>query len=249
MNYQFKALNLSLAMHIVLILILIGISNSLVVTNKLLVIDFTIGDSIKATEPSMSKKVKTDMDKNRHPVARKEKRNIQNNKTEVPPAPQHVATTEEPMPITTHDEKRTDSSAITENLTENVSMAAGSQGGYSTGTAIAKAQKEAVSYGYSGNSPEQGKIQYLKKHFTYIKDKVQRHITYPTFARRMGWKGKVTVSFIVSPTGHANEIHIVQSSGFLVLDQNAVAAVKRASPFPNPPVAAQVIIPILYQLN
>lgn len=254
MNYQFKALNLSLAMHVVLILILAGVSNSFVVTNKLLVIDFTIGDSVKAIDPSMSRKEKADTDKNRLPVARKEKRNIQDkqperpeSKPEVPPATR--ATTEEPIPVAAHDEKRAASGVLTENITDNVSMATESQAGDLTGTNIAKAGKESVGYGYSGDSPEQGKIRYLKQHFAYIKDKVQRHITYPHLARKMGWKGKVSVSFIVASTGHANEIHIVQSSGFMVLDQNAVDAVKRASPFPKPPVEAKIIIPILYRLN
>ena len=256
MNYQFKALNFSLAMHVVLILILLGVSNSFVVTSKLLVIDFTIGDSVKAGEPSRSRTEEADMDKKQHPEVLKEKRNIQDkepeileSKPEVPPVPQHVSTTEEPMPVAAYDEKGTDSRKKTEDITENISMPIGSRTGESIGTTIAKTGKEAIVYGYSGDSPEQGKIRYLKEHFAYIKDRVQRYITYPDFARNMGWKGKVTVSFIVASTGHATEIQIVQSSGFMVLDQNAVDAVKKASPFPKPPTEAQIIIPILYRLN
>jgi len=255
-NYQFRSLYLSLATHAVLILTLLGVNNLFVVTNKQLLIDFTIADSVKAGEPSGSKTEKAGMDKKRHPEVLKEKRNIQEKRTEileskpeVPLVPQNVVTTEEQMPVAAYDEKRMDSGEKTVDITENVSMATGSRSGESTGTIIEKTRMEAVGSGSLGDSPEQGKIRYVKEQFAYIKDRVQRHISYPDFARKMGWKGKVTVSFIVASNGYATEIHLVKSSGFMALDQNAVDAVKKASPFPKPPSEAQIIIPILYRLN
>jgi protein TonB len=68
-------------------------------------------------------------------------------------------------------------------------------------------------------------------------------------ARQMGWEGKVKVSFIISFDGSFREIEISKSSGFEILDKNAIETVKNASPFPKLPVEAQIIIPILYKLN
>jgi protein TonB len=254
MNYQFKSMNLSLAFHAVLILILLGVNNSLVVTSKLLVIDFTIGDSIKAGELLRSRKGEADIDKKQYQEVRKEKINIQEKepeiiepKPEVSPVTQHVSTTEELIPVTAHEEIETDYSKKTD-IPENIYMA-GSRSGESNGASIAKTGDKIAGSGYSGDSLEQGKIRYLKEHFAYIKEMVQRHITYPDFARKMGWKGKVIISFIVASNGHANNIHIIQSSGFIALDQITINAVKRASPFPKPPVEAKIIIPILFLLN
>lgn len=249
MNYQFKAFNLSLAMHIVLIVILTAVGNSLVLTSKMIVIDFTIGNPVKAPEPSVSSKVVTQKDKKRHPAVSREKRDVQDKKLEVPPAPRHVETTEEHMPILKHEMERIDSSVISEKMTEPVSMSAGGQAGTSTLISRADADKESYGLGSSGDSLEQEKARYLKKNFAYIKYRVQRHIIYPTFARKMGWKGQVTISFIVTRIGDAKEIRIVRSSGHEILDQNAVEAVKKASPFPHPPIAAHLTIPIIYHLN
>ncbi|MEW6676128.1 MAG: hypothetical protein AB1348_09060 [Nitrospirota bacterium] len=45
MNYQFRALQLSFILHALVFLIIIGISNSIIPTSKLIVIDFAIEDS------------------------------------------------------------------------------------------------------------------------------------------------------------------------------------------------------------
>jgi protein TonB len=90
---------------------------------------------------------------------------------------------------------------------------------------------------------------YLKAHLSYIKDIIQKNITYPDTARREGWMGKVTVSFVIAYNGYAKDIKVLQSSGFRILDKSAKEAVSRSSPFPHPPVEARIIIPILYELH
>lgn len=51
-------------------------------------------------------------------------------------------------------------------------------------------------------------------------------------------QGTVVVTFSVSPSGAAAGVRVAQSSGHGVLDQAAMAAVRRASPFPPPPPGA-----------
>lgn len=95
-------------------------------------------------------------------------------------------------------------------------------------------------------SPEK---QYLKEHFLYIKNNIQNKISYPRMARKMGWQGKVIISFIVCEDGSVKDIQIIESSGFKALDKNAVEVIRKVAPFPKPPVAAELIIPIIYKLS
>jgi protein TonB len=103
--------------------------------------------------------------------------------------------------------------------------------------------------GGPGKSAEQLKDGYLKEHFAYIKDIIQRNINYPQRARRMGWTGKVVVSFVINENGRASDERILQSSGFEVLDSNVIATIKAVSPFPRPPVKAELRVPIIYRLE
>lgn len=90
---------------------------------------------------------------------------------------------------------------------------------------------------------------YVKVNFTHIRDIIQKNIAYPHIARKRGLEGKVVVSFIVCADGEAQDITITESSGFEILDRSAVEAVRKASPFPKPPVKAALIIPVVYKLN
>jgi len=93
------------------------------------------------------------------------------------------------------------------------------------------------------------KQKYIKAHFLYIKDDIQKKITYPRLARKMGWEGKVVVSFIIYEDGTVINIKIVKSSGFALLDKNAVESIKKAVPFPSPPVRAELVVPVSYRFN
>lgn len=93
------------------------------------------------------------------------------------------------------------------------------------------------------------KQEYIKAHFLYIKEEIQKKITYPVMARKMGWEGKVVVSFVICEDGSVIDIKIVKSSGFKLLDKNAVDSIKKAMPFPNPPVRAELIVPVVYRLS
>ena len=89
---------------------------------------------------------------------------------------------------------------------------------------------------------------YVKVNFNHIKDNIQNRISYPRLARKMGWEGKVIVSFVVDKDGKIQEVHIVESSGFAALDKNAIATIKKAAPFPCPPVSAELVVPVIYRL-
>jgi protein TonB len=103
--------------------------------------------------------------------------------------------------------------------------------------------------GNSDGGKESAKAKYLKEHFAYIRDKILKNINYPDMARRMGWQGKVLLSFIITADGSVREFKIIQSSGFTILDKSAIETVKDTAPFPKPPGEARLVIPIIYRLE
>ena len=90
---------------------------------------------------------------------------------------------------------------------------------------------------------------YLKAHFSFIQGHLREHLCYPNLARKRGWSGKVLVSFTIHPDGRADNIAIQKSCGISLLDKSAMKTVHNACPFPFPPMAARIVIPIVYQLN
>jgi protein TonB len=97
-------------------------------------------------------------------------------------------------------------------------------------------------------SADRGKSAYLREQFTYIRNTVMRRLAYPDHARRMGWSGKVLISFIVAEDGTVHSVKTLKRSGFPLLDSGAVEAVMRAAPFPRPPLRVEVILPVSFRL-
>ncbi|MGQ9744427.1 MAG: energy transducer TonB [Dissulfurimicrobium sp.] len=93
------------------------------------------------------------------------------------------------------------------------------------------------------------KDRYIKEHFAYIRDLIMQNLSYPMMARKMGWSGRVVVSFTVLDDGHVEDIKVVETSGFNILDKNAIKTIEKTAPFPRPPVKAELIIPIVYKIE
>jgi protein TonB len=91
--------------------------------------------------------------------------------------------------------------------------------------------------------------QYLAEHYAYIRNLIMKHLKYPQIAKKMGWKGKVVVSFLIKENGNVENSKIIAGSGYEVLDRNVLSVIREAQPFPKPPVKAELIIPITYKLE
>jgi len=101
----------------------------------------------------------------------------------------------------------------------------------------------------AASSPESQRQVYLKEHFEYIRRKIMKQMVYPGLARKMGWSGQVTVAFTIQEDGRAVNLRVARSSGFDLLDADAADTVKRSSPFPRPPIRAEIVMPITYELK
>lgn len=81
-----------------------------------------------------------------------------------------------------------------------------------------------------------------------------RQQQYPRLAALRGWEGEVQVRVTIARKGNIVATQIVRSSGFEVLDQNAIQLVASSGPLPRPPEALQnkelqIIVPVLFKLE
>ena len=90
---------------------------------------------------------------------------------------------------------------------------------------------------------------YEKGHFDYIRKIVMQHLRYPEEAQNRGIEGRVLISFVVMSDGTVKDIKVVDSSGYTILDKNAIETVKNSAPFPKPPGNAELRMPINYVLE
>ena len=247
MNYQFKGFQISFIVHAVIFLSIVGMSRSIITESRAILIDFNVENSISSSKESQamqSPKKEVDAAK---PEVREQK--LEPIKTEQKIEPKAAVAALSPIAQTQVEVPALLPSQQNTPKTEGQTTAGQGKPTESSGSGInAKADANTASAG-PGNSEGKLKTKYLKEHFAYIRDIIMKNISYPHMARKMGWSGKVLVSFIVYETGNAENIKIMESSGFAALDKNAVETIRKVCPFPKPPVKAELIIPVVYRLE
>ncbi|OPY80306.1 MAG: transport protein TonB [Syntrophorhabdus sp. PtaU1.Bin058] len=124
--------------------------------------------------------------------------------------------------------------------------AAGTQGGQSSGRGMAGA---GVPGGGWGRTLDYGRGGQAERNFAFIRENIMKNITYPERARRMGWEGKVLLSFVVLESGKVQELKVLNSSGFRALDDNAKEAVTKTTFSQKIPYRMVVVLPIEYRLE
>lgn len=75
----------------------------------------------------------------------------------------------------------------------------------------------------------------LEDYRALLYSRIAKNKEYPAIARRLGHEGKVVVLFTLSRDGSLAFAQVDQSSGFSELDEAALSAVRKASPFPQFP--------------
>lgn len=114
---------------------------------------------------------------------------------------------------------------------------------------VAAAAPRSARTGNGGMTPGKAHQHYINEHFTYIRDLITQRLAYPRIARRMGWSGRVLLAFVVAEDGSVRSIHVRESSGYPVLDNSAMETVKSVAPFPRPPMAAEIVMPVQFRLR
>jgi protein TonB len=261
MRLEAKALQMSLVVHALLVVLIMISSKDTLNAQKVVVIDLTLIDHVTANAgSSMDKKAKDpkSVAKKITPFVAQKREEVKKEKkqTQVERAEDDKRQGEEQVPPV--------ETVSLEHESEQNSVSEDHEKDESTGIFFAHAQTTGVSTPSERGEPGINKTQnlgkgsgnfdgvmkgYLKSNLAYIKEMIQKNIAYPNIARRNGWTGKVTVSFIIAYNGRVRDVEVVRSSGFGCLDRNAVKAVERSSPFPHPPLEARIIIPVHYELH
>lgn len=241
MKRQMLAWQLSLGLHLLLIGTFVLTSTSLTTTRRPVLIDFstvTMATLRPSPLPALPRPQATVRPKVQAPA---EKKLV----AAPPPLLPASATPEEQAPVPA---SQVIPVPATENITTTETMIEPSlQNNVSTGEAPGR---EGQSVAESGTSSVAEKEEiYRREHFTYIRHLIMNELGFPPLARRMGWSGQVIVSFRVIENGCIENLKVVKGSGRSILDQNALATINRVAPFPRPPVAAEIVMPIVYLLN
>lgn len=87
------------------------------------------------------------------------------------------------------------------------------------------------------------------KDYNYIRNAVIKNVKYPEQARRLGFEGKVLLSFIVLENGTTKEIKVINSSGHRLLDESAKEAVAVTHISRKVPYRIVVSLPIAFRLQ
>ncbi len=91
-----------------------------------------------------------------------------------------------------------------------------------------------------------GKVSYVSD-YSLIRVAIEKAKTYPYLARKRGIEGAVTAEFAIDNKGLPQNIIIVKSSGYELLDKAARDTILRAAPFPL--IQERVEIPITFRLK
>jgi len=88
---------------------------------------------------------------------------------------------------------------------------------------------------------------------TLVNEALRAHLSYPLLARKHGWQGKVRLRLQIVDHGRITGIHLVQSSGYSVLDQAAMQSlsqVAKLNPLSRWPLLhdLDIVIPVEYRL-
>jgi protein TonB len=80
-----------------------------------------------------------------------------------------------------------------------------------------------------------------------IQASIQDALMYPPLARRRGMEGTVEAVFVIDSRGMPRNIRLLRSSGYRILDKQALRTIQKASPYPV--LESAVEIPITFRLT
>ena len=80
-------------------------------------------------------------------------------------------------------------------------------------------------------------------------EKIQQHLTYPLYLRARKVEGTVHLRISLSTQGQVTHSEVSESSGYATLDQLALDAILRASPYPKIEQALTLQLPIQFKIK
>jgi protein TonB len=116
--------------------------------------------------------------------------------------------------------------------------------------AVVAAVSSSTAASGSGTATDKAAVsRYLQSNYNYIQRRIMNELIYPSQARRTGVQGVVEISFVINLDGSIKETAVRKSSGNKLLDDEALRAVKSASPFRKPVTQVKIAIPVSFKLT
>lgn len=167
-----------------------------------------------------------------------------------PLAPDPEVVLPEPQPVEEIDEVEAEEQPQPEVLAEASSSTASPLTAAPPPVDGPEAEKAVASRAGDSDKPSQAELNWHKSLVRHV----NRHKKYPRSARRNGEEGVASVTFVLDRSGKVLSAELIGSSGSTELDDEAVAVLERASPFPAPPaevasVSISLRLPIKFQIK
>jgi protein TonB len=243
MTLQTRGFGWSVTIHGLILIAFVFLQFAAGAQTRVAIIDFTLGNNRPeaVVPPTPQQKIEEPHQKTERPVPRPKEDKEEQAVAQVEP------TIPNPLPLSMNGKEVPAMISQAEKLLEPAAGAVLRK----DGPVGPEQNPKEMAFSDKGRSAEmeREKAIYLKEHFSYIRDRITKSITYPHMARKMGWCGQVKIAFVICEDGRVNEVNVVDSSGFSMLDRNAVDTVINVAPFPLPPVRAEIRMAITYRLN
>lgn len=241
-----KAIALSIAIHGMFLCGMYSVGSTFAQPGKPVAIDFTLldpGGEAPAGRKSAAKHSPMPEPKRRdvarEKAAPKKIEKAEPTRTAAVGSPQPALEAAGPVPV---------SSRTVEAPTEKTSAATTGEGGSQAAATLTRTASPSSSGAGGNNSGEQARSRYTREHYAYIKELIEKNLSYPPRARKMGWTGRVVVCFQVLKSGRVDKIRVKNSSGHEILDKNVIDTIREVEPFPRPPEWVEISMPIIYRL-
>lgn len=92
--------------------------------------------------------------------------------------------------------------------------------------------------------------EFLNAHLGEIRGLLVQNLKYPKMAQKLKMQGEVRIAFTLGTDGSVEDIKIIESSGFDLLDDDARTLIeKTASKFPKPSKSVRISVPLNYVLR
>lgn len=167
-----------------------------------------------------------------------------------PLAPDPKVVLPEPEPVEEIDEVETEEQPQPEVLAQPQSAAPSPLTAAPPPVEAPVAEKATAPRAGTSRKPSQAELDWHRSLVRHI----NRHKKYPRAARRHGEEGVASVAFTLDRSGKVLSAQLIDSSGSTDLDEEAVAVLERASPFPAPPadvasVSISLRVPIRFEIK
>lgn len=97
-------------------------------------------------------------------------------------------------------------------------------------------------------SDEEVLSSYRHANLKAVQSKIKNNLVYPMIARKNGWTGRTEVIFRLEKDGSVKNVRVAKSSGYGILDNQALEAVKISAPFTTPPRPIELTLPVTFNL-